>query len=606
MLNTVLSKQGHAGFRTASSFSVVPLPSWRNASFLALPSIFNSAGARCHHHHHQGRYYCLSSSSCHRILLQRPLHSPSPSSETTIKGGAGAGWFSTIHDKRTSGRSFASKSESNFHNKDPRGVKANEQGERISGRRRPPQMKKQQNELLVSPSDILDEYMQKKDREKLVPAQVAAVWNSLSKAVHKSRQWNDLWSAVVVRKSEQRQEENFWIDHKASLQTLVDQTIHTADRFNGRSIATVTLSLAKLLQLTNSKSSLRGELQSLWNALLHKTMLHMQAGNFNATDIANLIWAYAKVSGGIKVDGQLLDALAKAALNDIADFSPQDLANTAWAFATLKHRAPLLFDTIARAAPVRIGDFSPQNLASTAWAFATMNHEAPLLFDAIAGAAQARIDDFNPQGLDNTSYAFAKMNHSSPLLFDTIANAAQGRIHDFRPQNLSHTACAFAKMNHSSPLLFDAIANAAQVRIHDFRPQNLSHTAWAFAKMNHKSSPLLFDAIAIAVQGRIHDFIPRALSNLSWAFATLNHDAPSLLDAIARAAEVRINKFTPQDLSTTAWAFATLNHEAPSLFDAIAQVAQVQINDFNAQEKSNMSWAFATLKHEAPFPEAGK
>jgi hypothetical protein len=45
----------------------------------------------------------------------------------------------------------------------------------------------------------------------------------------------------------------------------------------------------------------------------------------------------------------------------------------------MNHEAPLLFDAMARAAPVRIHDFNAHNLANMAWAFATMHHEAPLL-----------------------------------------------------------------------------------------------------------------------------------------------------------------------------------------------------------------------------------
>jgi hypothetical protein len=85
----------------------------------------------------------------------------------------------------------------------------------------------------------------------------------------------------------------------------------------------------------------------------------------------------------------------------------------AWAFATLKHEAPLLFDDIANAAQGRISEFNPQDLSNTAWAFATLKHEAPLLFDDIANAAQGRIDEFNPQDLSNTAWAFAVFHMES-------------------------------------------------------------------------------------------------------------------------------------------------------------------------------------------------
>ena len=48
----------------------------------------------------------------------------------------------------------------------------------------------------------------------------------------------------------------------------------------------------------------------------------------------------------------------------MSEFSSQNLANTAWAFAEL-------FTALARAAEPRIGNFKAQELANTAWAFPT-------------------------------------------------------------------------------------------------------------------------------------------------------------------------------------------------------------------------------------------
>jgi hypothetical protein len=136
------------------------------------------------------------------------------------------------------------------------------------------------------------------------------VWNKLRKAVQNSckrEEWQSLW-----------------VDHKSILQTLVDQTIHMADEFNGRSPVTETLSLEKILHLTKSKS-LGGGLQSLWDRLLARTRLLLRQSNssFNAQENSNILWAYGKADGIIRVDGGLLDSLAKTALIGNADFNPQ-------------------------------------------------------------------------------------------------------------------------------------------------------------------------------------------------------------------------------------------------------------------------------------------
>ena len=46
----------------------------------------------------------------------------------------------------------------------------------------------------------------------------------------------------------------------------------------------------------------------------------------------------------------------------------QNLANTAWAFATVGHKDERLFSTLAAAAERRMRDFNSQNLANIAWA----------------------------------------------------------------------------------------------------------------------------------------------------------------------------------------------------------------------------------------------
>ena len=59
----------------------------------------------------------------------------------------------------------------------------------------------------------------------------------------------------------------------------------------------------------------------------------------------------------------------------------------------------MLLDAIAEEAERRgLRDFTPQNLANTAWAYATAGHAAPVLLDALAvEAARRGLREFNPQ-----------------------------------------------------------------------------------------------------------------------------------------------------------------------------------------------------------------
>ena len=62
--------------------------------------------------------------------------------------------------------------------------------------------------------------------------------------------------------------------------------------------------------------------------------------------------------------------LATAAELRMSNFNPQDLANTARAFATLGQLDAPLLTALAREAERRVRDFNLQNLTNTAWAFA--------------------------------------------------------------------------------------------------------------------------------------------------------------------------------------------------------------------------------------------
>jgi hypothetical protein len=320
---------------------------------------------------------------------------------------------------------------------------------------------------------------------------------------------------------------------------------------------------------------------------------------WKARHLANTAHALAKLQLTSGEWRQLWDLLATASCRRIGECKPQELANTAWAFATAGHAVPALLDAIAAEAERRVGEFNAQNLANTAWAFATAGHPAPTLLDAIAAEAAPRVGEFLSQELANTAWAFVKAGHAAPALLDAIASEAALRVGEFKPQELANTAWAFATAGHAAPALLDAIASEAAPRMGEFKPQELANMAWAFATAGH-AAPVLLDAIAAEAALRVGEFKPQELANSAWAFATAGHAAPALFDAIAAEAAPRVGESNPQDFANTAWAFATAGHAAPALFDAIAAEAAPRVGEFNPQALANTAWAFATAGHAAP------
>ena len=121
------------------------------------------------------------------------------------------------------------------------------------------------------------------------------------------------------------------------------------------------------------------------------------------------------MSGNVSHNLQLFVVLALAAEQLVCEMKEQNLANTAWAFATAGHASPELFNAIsAEAFRRRLGGFNQQDLSNTVWAFATAGHEATELFNAIsAEAVRRRLGGFNAQDLSNLAWAFAVFSPAS-------------------------------------------------------------------------------------------------------------------------------------------------------------------------------------------------
>ena len=66
-------------------------------------------------------------------------------------------------------------------------------------------------------------------------------------------------------------------------------------------------------------------------------------------------------------------ALVEAAKPKLASFNAQELANTAWALATLGHQDTAFMRALVEAAKPKLASFNAQALANTEWALAALN-----------------------------------------------------------------------------------------------------------------------------------------------------------------------------------------------------------------------------------------
>eukprot|EP00440_Ansanella_granifera_P058020 gb/GFBE01062893.1/.p1 GENE.gb/GFBE01062893.1/~~gb/GFBE01062893.1/.p1 ORF type:complete len:623 (+),score=107.36 gb/GFBE01062893.1/:1-1869(+) len=147
--------------------------------------------------------------------------------------------------------------------------------------------------------------------------------------------------------------------------------------------------------------------------------------------------------------------------NICPDFRPQELANTAWAFATMAWLDFPLLDAVSEGAQGKICEFVPQDCSNLAWSFAVLRCEDPPLFDALSSQAVKTIWEFEPQHLVNTAWAFATLRKPDRPLLTAVAAASIHKASDVRPDGLATLAWSFARLARCHGPLFDLVASRA-------------------------------------------------------------------------------------------------------------------------------------------------
>lgn len=134
--------------------------------------------------------------------------------------------------------------------------------------------------------------------------------------------------------------------------------------------------------------------------------------------VATLLKVAPNKESEIKKNFQLIDELKNKLKNDFfPKLEPRQISSTSWALATLGVRdLEFLTDLALKAIAEKGGgqpsnrtifEFSPQELANTALAYATLRVPVPQLFDNIAEAAADKVCNFKEQEIVNTAFAFA-------------------------------------------------------------------------------------------------------------------------------------------------------------------------------------------------------
>eukprot|EP00571_Detonula_confervacea_P017812 CAMPEP_0172298486 /NCGR_PEP_ID=MMETSP1058-20130122/1119_1 /TAXON_ID=83371 /ORGANISM="Detonula confervacea, Strain CCMP 353" /LENGTH=1283 /DNA_ID=CAMNT_0013007761 /DNA_START=130 /DNA_END=3978 /DNA_ORIENTATION=- len=422
-----------------------------------------------------------------------------------------------------------------------------------------------------------------------------------------------------------------------AVQMIQDYAMRNGDgkhgaTFNPQEMASVLWAFAK---------AKRGDatlFDNVGNELMRQTESELQRGGQGPKpqELSNTIWAFA--TEGIRGDTQvqlvkfMADALDEGdGLFHGLQFKPQELSNTAWALATLhsKRNAGTATEAVeddgivrnlrwvAKALIERVDSFKPQELSNSIWAFSTVGFgydeacgtnshndyvhvatndpvgDKELVFETlevIAENALPRLDRFKAQELNNMAWGFARLGHRSERaekLFGGVAKELIRRTWHFKPQDVGTTLWSFATAEYFDQDAFRAGASRLNFRqIRGFKPQEMSNTLWALAtagiapehtrafditlvpasqrptKQQVLSDPITecFAAVAGEAMRRPHEFKDQELKDVLWAFSKIGVRHPALFQKIAKHIVGRngrgFSSFSSQGLGNTLWSFA--------------------------------------------------
>ena len=309
----------------------------------------------------------------------------------------------------------------------------------------------------------------------------------------------------------------------------------------------------------------------------------IKANEVGPRELANVLWAFAKVFVAVRAVLVIMPALVGAVTAKSKGMKAQELANSLWAAAQLQDACPEVLEmlpALVARIPGKAGDMKPQELSNIILATAKLQDVAPVVREALP-ATTAEIPGnagaMNPQDLANNLWAAAKLQDAAPGVLEIV------------------------------PALVEEIP----AKVGGMIPQGLSNVLWAAALLHAKDAAVLKVVAAVVKQitqqpGAMN---PQDLANNLWAAGQLQDAAPEVLQVVpavvpqipAKAAEM-----IPQHLSNSLFAAMRLAHAVPEVLEAVPALVKElpgKIGSMKAQELANSLEALVVLEERLPIVE---
>ncbi len=342
------------------------------------------------------------------------------------------------------------------------------------------------------------------------------------------------------------------------------------------------------------------------------TAVNARAGRFNAQELANILWAAAKIvtTGVSEKDGRMTKGVEDKSEIDLISKSRADAVSAADA----------LVGHISKSW-IASQNFEPRHVANIMWACAKLGldskvgkgdprgyHSKENVYLALAAPVTCAAPHMNTQELSMCAWALAAFGIVDGT--EAVVEAFASRARKATPRQLATTVAALAKLGEGGERhaeLFDSVVDAVaaipEPRCNVLKPQDVANLAWAFAKIGRKKKRLfnclseVFVAHA-SLDVQATSYSPQQLTMILWAFAMLDLKYQTLLTAVIVAVKARIQEFNPRDITNTAWALDSLGVNTTkdaSLVRKIGRTARRQFYDFNSQELLKFLGAYERL-----------
>ncbi|GLC42995.1 hypothetical protein PLESTM_001410800 [Pleodorina starrii] len=218
----------------------------------------------------------------------------------------------------------------------------------------------------------------------------------------------------------------------------------------------------------------------------------LHSWTWSSQAVSNIIWAYATL--GVQPGAEFLGQVCRHVSCCAPSYRWQELANTAWALATLGHRdtsalAAVEEEVVARMRKAAASSSSsgnndgvglqqqqqqqqpggavavqPADVSMLLWAYAALQHPAPGLFASLLPSLTQRqnLAHTTDAELINILWATATLKAHDDQSLDTIAEHIRThRLSHLQPRQVAEIAWAYGELRHAHKALFDGLVSRA-------------------------------------------------------------------------------------------------------------------------------------------------